>query len=149
VGSLAWLRRLSLLLALAVPQPAGADETDRSETAEPKPRAPHPEPRVIVSVLSIAGPHERAQVERHARFAWGKIVRCYKSIDPSARGKVLIELAIRGSGASSDARRLSATLANRDLGACLTRIMNGLTMPKARRTSFAKIEIRVAPGDPA
>jgi hypothetical protein len=103
---------------------------------------------VIVSVRALAGPHERAEVERHARFAWGKIVRCYKAIDRSARGTVTVEVAVSGSGSSSNARRLGATLKNRDLSACLTKIMNGLPMPKARRTSFAKIEIRVAPGDP-
>ncbi len=104
---------------------------------------------MIVPVLSLAGPHERAQVERHARFAWGKIVRCYKAIDRAARGSVTLELAVSGSGSSSNARRLTATLKNRDLSSCLTRVMNRLAMPKARSTSFATIEIRVAPGDSA
>ena len=104
---------------------------------------------MIVSVLAVAGPHERDQVERHARLAWGKIVRCYKTIDRAAKGSITIELAVSGTGSTSNARRLGATLKNRELSACLTRIMNGLAMPKARRTSFAKIEIRVAPGDPA
>lgn len=98
-------------------------------------------------MVSLAGPHERDEVQRQARFAWGKIVRCYKAIDRSARGSVLVELAVSGSGSSSNARRLGATLKNRDLSACLTKVMNGLAMPKARRTSFARIEIRVAPGD--
>jgi hypothetical protein len=121
----------------------------RSACAQESAAPPHPEPRVIVSVLSLVGPHERAQVERHARFAGGKIVRCYETIDRSARGSVTVELAVSGSGSSNNARRLSATLKNRDLSACLTKIMNGLAMPKARSTSFAKIEIRVAPGDRA
>jgi hypothetical protein len=121
----------------------------RSASAQDSPRPPHPEPRVIVSVLSLAGPHERDEVERHARLAWGKIVRCYKAIDRSARGSVTVELAVHGSGTSSGARRLAATLENRELSACLTNILNGLKMPKARRTSFAKVEIRVAPGDPS
>ncbi len=123
--------------------------TRGASAEDPAPRPPHPEPRGIVSVVSLAGPHERDQVERHARLAWGKIVRCYKAIDRSARGSVTVELAVRGSGTSSGARRLGATLKNPALSACLTRILNGLKMPKAARTSFAKIEIRVAPGDPS
>ncbi|MDQ2642259.1 MAG: hypothetical protein M3020_00480 [Myxococcota bacterium] len=136
------IRSLSLcVLLVTAARAASAQDTP--------PRPPHPEPRVIVSVLSLAGPHERGEVERHARLAWGKIVRCYKAIDRSARGSVTVELAVHGSGTSSGARRLGATLESRELSGCLTRILNGLKMPKARRTSFAKIEIRVAPGDPS
>src|SRR5689334_18906024 len=105
---------LSLLISAAsAPAPARAEEAARPA---------HPEPRVIVSVLSLAGPHEPDAVQRHARFAWGKVVRCYKSIDRSARGSITIELAVTGSGSSSNARRLRTTLQNPELSACLTRI---------------------------
>ena len=52
---------------------------------------PHPEPRVIVNVVSVRGPHTPAAVQRAARFGWGRIVRCYKSVDPSIKGKLDLE----------------------------------------------------------
>jgi hypothetical protein len=111
-------------------------------------RAPHPEPRVIVNVISVRGPHERAEVERAARRAWGRIVSCYKTIDQSARGTVELELVVAGTGKVTAARRTRSTLENGELASCLTDAMKGLSMPKAASRSTAKTEIRVAPGDP-
>jgi hypothetical protein len=132
---------------------AAADEA--AEGAPPsgnagadRPRLPHPEPRIIVNVLSVRGPHTRAEVERSARRGWGKIVRCYKSIDDGARGAVEAELIVAGSGKVTSARRTRTTLKNRELATCVAKAMKGLAMPKARARSIASVEIRVAPGDP-
>jgi hypothetical protein len=109
--------------------------------------APHPEPRVIVSVRSVSGPHPRAEVERAARLGWGRIVRCYKASEKRPRGSVELELAVSGSGSVSSARRTKSTVGDKELARCLTKAMKGVAMPKARRRSIALVEIRVAPGD--
>jgi hypothetical protein len=103
---------------------------------------------VIVNVVSVKGPHERKDVERAARLAWGRIVGCYESIDRTAKGMVELELVVAGAGKVTEARPGRSTLKNRKLDACLTKAMRGLAMPKARAGSIARTEIHVAPGDP-
>jgi hypothetical protein len=124
-----------------------ADAPNEPPASEaPKPH--HPEPRVIVNVTSVKGPHARSDVERAARLAWGRIVGCYKSIDPQAKGLIRLELVVAGDGRVTRARRTHSTLKNRELAACLTGSMKRLAMPKARAGSTVHTEIRVAPGDP-
>lgn len=111
-------------------------------------RAPHPEPRVIVNVTRVQGPHAAAGVQRAARFGWGRIVRCYKASDRRAKGKVMLEAVVSGEGSLTGARQKSSTLGNPELSACLTGCLTGLSMPKADAASTVTIEIQVAPGDP-
>jgi hypothetical protein len=113
----------------------------------PEPAPPHPEPRVIVSVHGVQGPHVRKDVERAARLGWGRIVRCYKASSKRPSGSVHMELAVAGSGKVTHARRTKSTLGDAELARCLTRAMKELAMPKARRASTAKVEVRVGPGD--
>ena len=103
---------------------------------------------MIVSVISVKGPHARSDVERAARLAWSRIVSCYKSIDPQAKGLIRLELVVAGNGKVTGARRTHSTLKNRELVACLTGAMKGLAMPKARAGSTVHTEIHIAPGDP-
>jgi hypothetical protein len=124
-----------------------ADAPSQPPAAE-APAPHHPEPRVVVNVTSVKGPHARGDIERAARLAWGRIVSCYKAIDPRAKGLIRLELAVAGHGEVTDARRTHSTLKNRELAACLTGAMKGLAMPKARAGSTAHTEIQVAPGDP-
>lgn len=131
-----------MLLAIAVVglsgSVAGAPHTQR---------APHPEPRVIVNVVSLQGAHEQAAVQRSARQQWGKIIRCYKSIDRRAKGSVAVEVAISRAGTVTTARRIESNLDNDELAACLTGVLERCDMPKAERDSVARITIEVAPGD--
>jgi hypothetical protein len=153
------IRRLLLTLVLvAAASSATAEESDTpalqraaSDDAPPsnESRPAHPEPRVIVNVMSVHGPHRRAEVERSARLAWGKIVRCHKTIDQRARGAVTIELVIASSGKVTGARRITSTLKNRELTSCLTSAIKGVAMPKAKARSTAHAEVHVAPGDPS
>jgi hypothetical protein len=124
------------------------DDVGEAPAPEEKPRPYHPEPRVIVNVTTVRGPHERAAVERAARLAWGRIVSCYKSIDRQAKGLVEFELVVAHAGTVTDARRTRSTLRNQKLDACLTKAWKGLAMPKARAGSVARAEVHVAPGDP-
>jgi hypothetical protein len=103
---------------------------------------------VIVNVTSVSGPHARREVERAAREGWGKIVKCYESIDRKARGLVGVEFAIEKSGKVTQVRHTHSTLKNSALSRCLADALLTLTMPTAERRSTANAEIRVAPGDP-
>jgi hypothetical protein len=118
-----------------------------AQEAPKEPRAPHPEPRVIVNVLSVRGPHARSEVERSARLAWGRIVGCYNALGAGTRGMVELELAISGDGRVTAARRTRSTLKSTDLAVCLARTMRRVDMPKAGGRSSAITEIHVAPGD--
>jgi hypothetical protein len=108
---------------------------------------PHPEPRVIVNVVSVRGPHTPPAVQRAARLGWGRIVRCYKSIDPSIKGKLDLELHVSKTGSVASTRAGRSTLGNPELVRCLSETMKGLAMPEASADSNATIEIHVAPGD--
>src|SRR4029453_6637972 len=74
---------------------------------------PHPEPRVIVSVTRVRGPHDPKAVETAARTAWGRIVRCYKRTKHGRklpRGTVVARVEIRANGDVIGARRRGGTL---------------------------------------
>jgi hypothetical protein len=120
---------------------AQSDDTERPEVA------PHPEPRVIVSVHLVRGPHVQKEVERAARLGWGRIVRCYKASSKRPTGSVHMELVVSGNGNVTSARRTKSSLKDPELAGCLTRAMKSLRMPKARRASTARVEVQVAPGD--
>jgi len=102
---------------------------------------------VIVNVIDVRGPHAPLEVQRAARLAWGRIIRCYKSIDNGAKGQVGLELRVSKSGSVASAREGRSTIANPELVRCLIGSMTGLSMPRADADSTATIEIRLAPGD--
>ena len=119
--------------------------TSAHTSAEPR-TTPHPEPRVIVTVAAMKGPHDRAAVQRSAREAWGPIVRCYKELGRGERGKLTVRLEISATGKTIGARRLGSTL-NDDVSACVTTALRNKGMPKAGAGSSATLEVQLAPGD--
>jgi hypothetical protein len=133
------------------PHTVVADEPPRGGSVAPEPEKPrrhHPEPRVIVNVISVSGPHPRKEVERAARLAWGRIVSCYEGMAGKAKGVLELELVVAGAGKVTDARRTRSTFRNQKLESCLIRALKGLPMPEARARSIAHAEIHLAPGDP-
>lgn len=102
---------------------------------------------MIVNVISLRGPHQRSDVERAARLAWGRIVDCYNALGERTRGMVELELVVSGDGRVAAARRTRSTLKGKELAGCLTKTMRRLAMPKANGRSTAITEIHVAPGD--
>ncbi|HEU5072988.1 MAG TPA: hypothetical protein VFU02_02430 [Polyangiaceae bacterium] len=102
-----------------------------------------------MNVVSVRGPHAPLEVQRAARLAWGRIIRCYKSIDNGAKGKTELELQVSKSGTVASVRAGPSTLDNAALVRCLADTMRGLAMPRASADSTADIEIHVAPGDVA
>jgi hypothetical protein len=138
------------LLAMA-PHAALAEESPDpppAESAPPKARPPHPEPRVIVNVLAVRGPHERPQVERSARLGWGRIVGCYNRHGGGKRGQAVIELTLSGAGKVLDTAKKRSSF-EPELLTCLRGALRRLAMPQARARSTAVVEIQLAPGDPS
>lgn len=118
-----------------------------AEGAQEQPRPPHPEPRVVVNVLSINGPHKPARVQHDARFGWKRIVRCYKANGAKERAVVTLELVLSSEGSVARARGLVFEPKDRELASCLAGILPGLAMPKAPADSTADVEILLSPGD--
>lgn len=130
---------MSIVLALSfAPRTGLADE----------PRPHHPEPRVIVNVTSVKGPHPRKDLERAARLTWGRIVSCYEATAGKAKGVVQFQLAVAGTGQVTGAKRTRSTFKNPKLEECLTQALKAAPMPRARAGSMAQAEIHLAPGDP-
>lgn len=134
-----------VVMANAPLGPAPAGVTSLRED----PRPFHPEPRVIVNVTSVQGPHDPAKLQYAARLGWARIVRCYKA--SGSREKVVLtwELVVSSEGSVARARSLNRNPKYLDLATCLTEELQALAMPKAAAISTANVEIRLAPGDPS
>jgi len=111
-----------------------------------EPKAPHPEPRVIVTVTALEGAHDQQAVQRSAREAWGRIVRCYKESGRRERGKLVLRLDISARGKAVGVRRLQSSLNDR-VSACLAETLRRKALPRASGGSRATVEIQLAPGD--
>lgn len=134
----AWLERAPLVHAMT--------ETERQGSVTEE-RLPHPEPRVIVNVVSVRGPHDPERVQREARQRWSQLVRCYKSFAGGRRVTMNFELAIAAAGKVTGVKPVEVNPKDGDLAACVAAAFSGIEMPVASADSVAEIEIRLAPGD--
>jgi hypothetical protein len=119
----------------------------KAEGTQEQPRTPHPEPRVVVNVLAVKGPHKPERVQHDARFGWKRFVRCYRASGAKERAVVTLELALSGEGSVTRARSIVFEPKDRKLASCLVETLPGLAMPKAPADSTADVEIKLAPGD--
>lgn len=136
-----------LLIAMAAFLLGGGTALAEGPSGGTPERAPHPEPRVIVNVLSVRGPHNPAQIQRSARFGWIRIVRCYKSKGARERAVVKLGLVISSEGDVASAWSANTHPQYPELTSCIAGALQGLAMPKASANSTAEIEIQLAPGD--
>jgi len=113
----------------------------------PSERPPHPEPRVIVNVLAVKGPHKQARVQHDARFGWKRIVRCYKAHSLRQKALVTLDLLVSSEGSVSRAQHVQSNPPNPGLAQCLAESLPGLSMPKAPADSTANVEMKLSPGD--
>jgi len=113
----------------------------------PGERPPHPEPRVIVNVLAVKGPHQQARVQHDARFGWKRIVRCYKANSPHRKALITLDLVVSGEGSVTRALHVRSNPDNPGLEQCLAESLPGLSMPKAPTDSTANVEMQLSPGD--
>lgn len=135
-----------LLVALAAFLVGGSGLAEGSSVGASE-RVPHPEPRVIVNVLSVRGPHDSAQIQRSARFGWIRFVRCYKSKGKGEQAVINLGLLVSGDGSVRKAWATGETPRHPELASCIADALPGLAMPKAAADSTAAIEVQLAPGD--
>ena len=112
----------------------------------------HPQPRVIVDVHDVDGPHERSDVQREARaFLWHKIIRCYRAgaaSKPKLKGDATFAVRVAPSGNVSSVRSTGGTIGDEGVVACWAKQIAKVPMPKAPGSSAVVLSVQVAPGDP-
>jgi hypothetical protein len=111
------------------------------------PRPPHPEPRVIVNVISVRGPHKPDRVQHDVRFGWKRIVRCYKAGGAKEHAELTLELTLSSEGSVTNVRSIFFEAKNSELASCLVKTLPGLAAPKASADSKAEVELLLSPGD--
>jgi len=114
--------------------------------------ARHPQPRVVVEVQHVDGPHQRADVQREARsFLWGKIIKCYRAgaaDKPKLKGEATFALRVSADGEVSGVRTTGATIAHEGVIRCWAREIEQVPMPRAEAASHISLQVHVSPGDP-
>jgi hypothetical protein len=133
---------------VAMAEPPSGGSRAQSDPAHKKERPYHPEPRVIVIVISVRGPHNPARVQHDARFGWKRIVGCYKKHGPYQKTLLELDLVVSGEGKLARVSNVRSDASNHELEQCLADKLPGLSMPKAPADSTANVEIQLAPGDP-
>ena len=111
----------------------------------------HPDPRVIVNIDEVSGPHDKKALQREARkYHWINVVRCYRLgayKDKHLRGWTKILTTVTRGGAIHRPRLLETELKNDDVARCIVKKLHTLKLPRARRGSRVNISVRVGPGD--
>ncbi len=126
---------------------AGAPAASLTDGPAEQRQPPHPEPRVIVNVLSVRGPHNPVRVQHDARFGWKRVVRCYKASGAKEKVALTLELALSSKGTVTSVRGILFEEQDSELVSCLIRGLPGLAMPKAPADSKAEVELLLSPGD--
>jgi hypothetical protein len=118
---------------------------------EPRPVQGHPDPRVIVNIDKVEGPHDADKLQRIARqYHWINVVRCYGIgwyKKPDLEGWTHAEATISSGGAVLRPKLVDTELDDGDVAKCVVDKLRSLKMPRAARSSRAFIDIRVGPGD--
>jgi hypothetical protein len=111
----------------------------------------HPDPRVVVNVDAVRGPHEQATVQRLARkHQWIEIARCYRlgfHEDPELRGWTKARMIIGSNGRVRSTKLLDTELDREDVPKCMVDKLKKLRFPAARSNSRVDLSMRVGPGD--
>jgi len=119
--------------------------------ADAAPVLGHPDPRVIVNVDKVKGPHNAKRIQRSARrYHWIKVVRCYRLgayKDPHLRGWTKAVFTLDRNGRVRRPRMLKTKLKNDAVARCIVNKLSKLKLQRARGTSRVWVAIRVGPGD--
>ena len=120
-------------------------------TAPAAPVIGHPDPRVIINLDKIRGPHRGKDVLRLARRNhWMKVIRCYRLgayKDRHLRGWTKAVFDVSPGGRASNARLLDTKLADKQVANCMVTKLETLKLGRAARSSRVWLSLRVAPGD--
>jgi len=118
---------------------------------DPPPPEGHPEPRVIVNIVKVSGPHRAKSLQRLARRNhWMPIIRCYRLgawLDPHLRGWTRAQIGVTAAGGVRRPRLIRTELGDRAVASCMVERLADLELPRARRSSRVIVDMRVGPGD--
>ncbi len=111
----------------------------------------HPDPRVIINVTKVKGPHDAAKIQQLLRRNhWIQVVRCYRLgayKDSELRGWARGTVTVKKDGKIHDTRLVSTDLADKEVAGCMVQRLAQAAMPAAAKKSQAWIEMHVGPGD--
>lgn len=111
----------------------------------------HPDPRVIVNVDRVRGPHDKNALQREARkYHWINVVRCYRLgayKDDNLRGWTKIFTTVTRGGAIHKPRLVETELKDNDVAQCIIKRLHTLKLPRAGRASQVNLSVKVSPGD--
>jgi hypothetical protein len=119
--------------------------------AEPPALEGHPDPRVIVNIDKVDGPHEQQMLQRIARkYHWINAVRCYRLgayKDLELRGWTHATMTVSTAGRVLRPKLSKTELEDDAVSKCIVDKLRTLKFPRAKKSSKAWIDIRVGPGD--
>jgi hypothetical protein len=111
----------------------------------------HPDPRVVVNVDRVVGPHDKATVQRLARRNfWIEVVRCYRLgfyKDHELRGWTKARMVVAANGKVRSTKRIETELDDPQVSSCMIDKLKTLRFPAARAASRVELSLRVGPGD--
>ena len=111
----------------------------------------HPDPRVVINVARVKGPHDPAKVQQLLRRNhWINVVRCYRLgafKNSELRGWTKATVALSAKGKIHDTRLIDSELDDHDVASCMVGKLALIAVPAAAKKSQAWIELRVGPGD--
>jgi hypothetical protein len=111
----------------------------------------HPDPRVIINVTKVTGPHGAPKIQQLLRRNhWIQVVRCYRLgayKDSELRGWARGTAIVKKDGKIHDPRLVSTDLADKEVAECMLQRLTLAAMPTAAKKSQASVEIHVGPGD--
>lgn len=111
----------------------------------------HPDPRVIVNVVKVAGPHAGADLQREMRRQlWGKIIACYRPgalKNQALAGWTTVRFDVARTGKPRPGKLVKTTLKDKQVARCLAKVVAKAPLVPAKRASTVTAELYVAPGD--
>lgn len=111
----------------------------------------HPDPRIVLNVLSEKGPRTKASVQAHARkFHWINIRSCYATAarnNQNLSGTVNAKMTISPTGKVTYASVVKKDIKDKTIAKCMTRTLKKLRFSRTRAASDVTLEMRVYPGD--
>ncbi len=111
----------------------------------------HPDPRVIVNIDKVEGPHDEKKLLRVSRkYHWINVVRCYRLgayKDRELRGWTHARAVVSTAGRILRPKLLKTELDDEEVAKCVVDKLRTLKLPRGPKSSKVWYDIRVGPGD--
>jgi hypothetical protein len=111
----------------------------------------HPDPRVIIDVARVKGPHDPKELQRLLRRNhWIHVVRCYRLgayKHPELRGWTKTVVTVSRAGEIIKTRVLETELDEEAVAECMAEKLRAMKVSGQKSASQAWIDMKVGPGD--